>query len=66
VGWYYLTPNDAYKGLVLDRAALIRDKQANPPARPGPPGGFPGGFPGGMPNFPGLRPGGPGAEPEGD
>jgi hypothetical protein len=65
-GWYYLTPNDAFKGLVLDRVALIRDKQATPPPRPGGPGGFPGGFPGGMPNFPGMRPGGPGAEPEGD
>jgi hypothetical protein len=66
-GWYYLTPNDAFKGLVLDRVALIRDKQATPPPRPGGPGGFPGGFPGGMPNFPGMRPGGPpGGEPEGD
>ncbi len=45
-GWYYLTPDSAYKSLALDRTSLIRDKQAKP-APGGPPGGFPGGFPGG-------------------
>ncbi len=51
-GWYYLTPDSAYKSLALDRTSLIRDKQAKP-ATGGPPGGgFPGGFPGGA-GFPG-------------
>jgi hypothetical protein len=63
-GWYYLTPNEAYKGLVLDKVALVRDKK--PPTPPGGPGGMPGGFPGGMPNFPGMMPGGPGGNPHGE
>ncbi len=54
-GWYYLTPNESFKSLALDRTALVRDKSAAPPG--GAPGGFPGGFPGGLPNLPGL-PGG--------
>ncbi len=53
-GWYYLTPNESFKSLALDRAALVRDKGAKPPG--GAPGGFPGGFPGGG-GFPGM-PGG--------
>ncbi len=52
-GWYYLTPNEAFKSLALDRTALVRDKGAKPPG--GAPGGFPGGFPGagGLPDMPG-------------
>jgi len=60
-GWYYLTPNEAFKSLALDRTSLIRDKSARPaPGGEGLPGGFPGGMPGGMPGFP---PGGPGRRP---
>ena len=49
-GWYYLTPNESFKSLALDRASLVRDKGARPPAG-GAPGGFPGG--GGFPGMPG-------------
>jgi Domain of unknown function (DUF4340) len=42
--WYYVTPGDSYKTIVLDRPNLIRDKSAKPAnPRPGP-GGFPPGF----------------------
>ena len=54
--WYYLIPGDAYRKLMLDRAALARDEgsAAEPPATPG---GFPGGMmPGGAMPF-GLPPG---------
>jgi hypothetical protein len=63
-GWYYLTPNESFKSLALDRTALVREKGAKPPG--GAPGGFPGGFPGGG-GFPGM-PGGLGrpANPHGD
>ena len=53
-GWYYLTPNESFRSLALNRTSLIRDKSAQPPAGQDGPGGFPG-----MPNIPGLgRPGG--------
>ncbi len=42
--WYYVTPGESYKTIVLDRANLIRDKSAKPAnPRPGP-GGLPPGF----------------------
>jgi hypothetical protein len=42
--WYYVTPGDSYKTIVLDRLNLIRDKTAKPAnPRPGQ-GGFPPGF----------------------
>ncbi len=53
-GWYYLTPNESFKSLALDRSTLIRVKGAKPPGDA--PGGFPpggGGFPGGFPGLPG-------------
>lgn len=57
--WYYVTPGDSFRKVVLDRAALIRDPKP-PGAGPGegigagdPHGGLPG-FPGGLP--PGLLP----------
>jgi hypothetical protein len=42
--WYYLVPGDAFRKVVLEPAALSRDKSAQPPM--GAPGAFPGGFPG--------------------
>ena len=52
--WYYVTPGASFRSINLDRAALVRPRQAVPP--PGGPGagGFPG-FPGGggeLPTFP--------------
>ncbi|HWE36840.1 MAG TPA: DUF4340 domain-containing protein [Isosphaeraceae bacterium] len=51
--WYYVVPGEAFRGVNLDRAALVRPRSANP----SPSGGFPGlppgfGGPGGLP--PGL------------
>lgn len=55
--WYYVTPGESFRSIVLDRSALIRDKSATPP------GGAPGGIPG-LP--PGLNlPGGAGGLPPG-
>ena len=51
--WYYVTPGASFRSINLDRAALVRPRQAVPP--PGGPaaGGFPG-FPSGgeLPTFP--------------
>jgi hypothetical protein len=52
--WYYLTPNDAFRSIALNRETLIHEKSARPPEGPEGAGGFPG-LPGG---FPGM--GGPG------
>jgi hypothetical protein len=44
--WYYVTPGDSFRSIVLDRAALVRPKAAKPdagaaaPAMPGLPPGF--------------------------
>ncbi len=49
--WYYVTPGDSYRTIVLDRPNLIRDKSARPAGPTPGPGGrspFPGGF-GGQP-----------------
>ena len=46
--WYYVTPNDGFRSIVLDRSALVRDKGAKPAQ---PPGGME--MPGGL-DFPGL------------
>ncbi len=48
--WYYVTPGDSYRTIVLDRPNLIRAKGSKPTTPP--PGGR-GGIPG-MPNIPGL------------
>ena len=53
--WYYVTPGDSYRSIVVDRANLVRD-QGSKTAIPAP--GGPGGMPG-MPNIPGLNPFGP-------
>jgi Domain of unknown function (DUF4340) len=49
--WYYVTPGASFRSINLDRAALVRPKQANPGSPL--PGGFPG-LPGGgeLPTFP--------------
>jgi hypothetical protein len=53
--WYYVTPGDSFRTIVVERPSLIRDKTAKTPApgggRPGLPPGFggPGGMPGGLP-----------------
>jgi hypothetical protein len=49
--WYYVTPGASFRSINLDRAALVRPKQAASP--PGGASGFPG-FPGGaeLPTFP--------------
>ena len=60
--WYYVTPGDSYRTLMVDRPNLVRDKSARPA---GPPGGRPGlqGLPPGF-SFPGMGPG-QGADPHG-
>ena len=48
--WYYVTPGESYKTIVVDRNNLVRDKSAKPgPGAPGP-GGLPPGF-----NMPDLK-----------
>ncbi len=47
--WYYVTPGDSYRTIVLDRPNLIRDKGSKPTTPPPGRGGIPG-----MPNIPGL------------
>ncbi len=57
--WYYVVPGDAFRNVVLDRAALLKAKGSTPPDSAPPPGGF-GGMPPGMSLPPGLNiPGGP-------
>ncbi|WP_435015444.1 DUF4340 domain-containing protein [Tundrisphaera sp. TA3] len=56
--WYYVTPNEGFRAIVLDSASLIRDKGSKPA---GPAGGM--GLPGGLGlpeglNFPGGMGGG--------
>jgi hypothetical protein len=47
--WYYVVPGDAFRSVVLDRAALVRKKSdTKPPAGPGAFPSFPG-APGGFP-----------------
>lgn len=56
--WYYVTPGDSFRSIALDRAALLKPKEAKPDANA--PGALPGGFggPGGLPGgLPGLPPG---------
>jgi hypothetical protein len=48
--WYYLTPGDSFRSIVLDRASLVRPKSDKPAAAPGP-GAMPG-FPTGFPDHP--------------
>jgi hypothetical protein len=57
-GWYYVTPNEAFKSLALNKDNLFREKGAKPAPGPGGPEGFPGGFPGGIPGLSPGRPGG--------
>ncbi len=56
--WYYLTPNDSFRSLALNRTTLIREKSAQPAPSPEGPAGFPGLPPGGFPGM-GGRPGAP-------
>jgi len=49
-GWYYVTPGDSFRSIVLDRAALLKPKGEKPEG--GAPGA--GGLPPGFPNIPGL------------
>ena len=51
-GWYYLVPGDAFRDVMLNRASLIKKKDAAAPASPGGLQGFPG-LPGGRGGFPG-------------
>jgi hypothetical protein len=51
--WYYVVPGDAYRKIILEREALVRDKSAAPPSNPlG--GGIQGFPPQGGDEFPGM------------
>ena len=62
-GWYYVTPDAAFKSLALNRTNLFRDKGkapqgGGPGGFPGLPGGFPGAGGGGLPFNPHQMPAG--------
>jgi Domain of unknown function (DUF4340) len=40
--WYYVIPGDSFRNVMLDRAALVRQKSSQPPSTPGSP--LPSGF----------------------